>query len=216
MTAKPMTATKKKKKARPAWWPKRVSAAEWSDLDNQFGGLCLSCGAIAYGCEPDMEDGPCEHCEEENVVGAEDARIRGALVVDEDEPAAPRVELPPAPAPSAAPEGCVRARGRLRHRFWGEYSAVIALEFGSVEQARAALPVLAESEPWHLSREPRCLVAVVNRTALDRIKLQLWRFGADEKAIDSCRTSIDYGEPFTVDVPVGAVGAAVAAQEEAR
>lgn len=34
-------------------------------------GFCLSCGAEAYGVEPDAEGYECEECEEPRVMGAE-------------------------------------------------------------------------------------------------------------------------------------------------
>ena len=39
------------------------------DLDNP--GFCLACGEENDCCEPDMEDGRCEYCEENAVYGAE-------------------------------------------------------------------------------------------------------------------------------------------------
>lgn len=47
----------------------RVIAACERD-DNE--GFCVECGEEAYGCEPDMRDGPCEACEENKVYGAEE------------------------------------------------------------------------------------------------------------------------------------------------
>jgi hypothetical protein len=212
--------TARKRKPRPDWWPKRITEAEYSELDRDYGGLCLACGELAFGdCEPDMRNAPCEACDVNRLHGAAEARLMGALVVEDSEEGAGSreqgagsegtagpVATPPAPAAALpVPAGTVRAKGRLQHRFWGDYSAVIALEFETPEKAKEALPGL-DGEPWHESQEPRVLVAVVNRTALERVKLQLGGFGADVDAIDSCRTSIDYGEPFTVDVPVGVAG----------
>lgn len=106
--------------------------------------------------------------------------------------------LPPMEA--AGPVGTVRGRGRLAHRFHGTYSAAIALEFESLSEARTALGVLGE--PWKLSpRDGRFLVCSVDGAALGVEKEKLGRYGADVGAIDSLRKSVDYGEPFTVDVP---------------
>jgi hypothetical protein len=97
--------------------------------------------------------------------------------------------------------GKVRAEGQLRHRFWGEYSAVIALVFEDAASAADALRVLGE--PWAIgSIETRVLVAVFTSAGLDVEKQRLGTYGADVKKIDSVAKSIDYGEPFAVTIDV--------------
>lgn len=202
------TAARKKRAGRPAWWPKQVTDAEWRELEQENGGLCLSCGQLVFGdCEPDMRDGSCEACDENRVHGAEEARLMGALVVlgepaegsgSREQGAGSGEERK---EPAAPPAGTVRARGRLRHRFHGEYSAAMALEFESQADAVAALGVLGV--PWTKSPAPTVLLAVVDSATLNLEKTRLGSMGADEKAIDSVAHSVDYGDPFTVDVPVG-------------
>jgi len=79
--------TAKAEKPRPAWWPKRLTAGEWRELETEYGGLCLACGELKFGdCEPDARNYPCEECGKRRVYGAEEARLMGAiLVTGEDE-----------------------------------------------------------------------------------------------------------------------------------
>lgn len=73
-------------KARPAWWPKKMTAAEWKELEREYGGLCLACGELKFGdCEPDARKYPCEDCGKRGVYGAEEARMMGAIVVEGEE-----------------------------------------------------------------------------------------------------------------------------------
>ena len=94
-----------------------------------------------------------------------------------------------------------KASGRLRHRFWGDYSAVIALDFGNEENAKACLPLLGDG--WKPGeKHPSALVWVGDSEALEKCKEVLGSFGADVKKIDSIAKSIDYGEPFEVSIPM--------------
>jgi hypothetical protein len=93
----------------------------------------------------------------------------------------------------------MRAHGHLRHRFWGEYSAVIALKFDTPEEAAKALKELPD---WKAAETaPSCITWVGDSAALELVKDKLETLGAERKKIDSIAKSIDYGEPFTVDVP---------------
>jgi len=95
----------------------------------------------------------------------------------------------------------VHAEGRLRHRFWGEYSAVIALKFSSVEAANDALVTL--KEPWHIGEKNKdVLVWTGNSDELSALKDKFTAYCNEVEKIDSCKYSVDYGEPFEVDVPV--------------
>lgn len=78
------TTLQKPKRERPAWWPKKLSAADWADLEDSFGGICLACGELDYeqGCEPDARGYRCSECHAMKVRGAEDARMLGAIVVE--------------------------------------------------------------------------------------------------------------------------------------
>jgi hypothetical protein len=89
----------------------------------------------------------------------------------------------------------VHAEGQLRHRFWGEYSAVIALR-----AANDALVTL--KEPWHIGEKNKnVLVWTGNSDELSALKDRFTNYCDDVKKIDSCKYSVDYGEPFEVDIP---------------
>lgn len=97
----------------------------------------------------------------------------------------------------------ITAKGRLRHRFWGEYSALIALSFDTKEHCTTALPVLNEPRiaQWLQSpNEPRAVLTCVNSAELDKVKTHLAGFGADPDAIDSLAHSVDFGDPFTIEI----------------
>lgn len=97
--------------------------------------------------------------------------------------------------------GKVRFEGRLRHRFWGTYSAAIVLGFDSPAHASDALRVLGA--PWEQSvTHPRCLHWAGESEALAEVKKRLAGYGADESAIDSIAHSIDYGDRFEGEIPV--------------
>jgi hypothetical protein len=91
-----------------------------------------------------------------------------------------------------------KAKGQLRHRFRGEYSAVIALAFDSDYECKEALKRLGES--WKPANSPKALVWAGNFDQLETCKALLGSFGADVKKIDSMRKSVDYGEPFEIEV----------------
>jgi hypothetical protein len=95
----------------------------------------------------------------------------------------------------------VEAKGMLRHRFWGVYSAAIALQFSSADDAKAALPVLGDG--WKLGeKHQEILIWEGESKALDLCSDLLESFGADRKKIASIATSIDHGEWFQVTIPV--------------
>lgn len=55
------------------------------DLQDGTLGICLNCGNIRDGCEPDARNYECDSCEEHMVFGLEEALIMGALdITDED------------------------------------------------------------------------------------------------------------------------------------
>jgi hypothetical protein len=99
----------------------------------------------------------------------------------------------------------VKARGQLRHRFHGTYSAVIGLvfEFGlvfeSAQDANEARQVLGDE--WQPGKDrPDALLWVGDSDALERVSDALEAHGADRKKIASIAKSIDFGEPFEIDV----------------
>jgi hypothetical protein len=96
----------------------------------------------------------------------------------------------------------MKAHGQLRHHFHGEYSATIAVQFESAEHADQALSKLGDG--WKVGdKASNALIWFGNSEALKKCKEILVGYGADEKKIDSCAKSIDYGEPFDIDVPAG-------------
>jgi hypothetical protein len=97
-----------------------------------------------------------------------------------------------------------KAFGQLKHRFHGEYSAVIALAFDSPEHALDALSVLSiKVKGWSVGEKNKnALVWVGNSEQLEACTSVLVSFGAEEKKIASLAKSIDYGEPFEVSIPI--------------
>jgi hypothetical protein len=109
----------------------------------------------------------------------------------------------------------MKAKGRLRHCFFGDYSAVVALDYGSQENSLAALPTLGEG--WKPGKNVACLVWQGDSKALEALKEKLkayslaidpcgWKHckgqckGAE---IDSLAHSVDVGPAFTVDILPG-------------
>lgn len=72
-------------KTRPAWWPKRMTEDEYGKLADAYGGICLSCGELAWGdTEPDAERHKCGDCGAMRVQGCENAVMGGAIVMAEE------------------------------------------------------------------------------------------------------------------------------------
>ena len=102
--------------------------------------------------------------------------------------------------------------GRLRHCFFGEYSAVISVHFGTREGAARALVALGAG--WqHGAEIPEVLVWQGGYADLAALKARLQgsvrvepcgrrtcRHGCRDADIDSLAHSIDYGPPFTLSV----------------
>jgi len=96
----------------------------------------------------------------------------------------------------------IHGNGILRHHFHGHYWATVLLGFKTPEEAAHAREVLG-SDLWKVAgTPPRVLVWSGNADALACMKLKLAQVGADADKIDSLRTSIDHGEPFSVVIPV--------------
>jgi hypothetical protein len=48
----------------------------------EYDGVCTSCGEIMYGgCEPEMENRPCDSCGHMSVLGFEQALLLGHVLV---------------------------------------------------------------------------------------------------------------------------------------
>lgn len=112
----------------------------------------------------------------------------------------------------------LKVKGFVRHCFFGEYHAVIALEFESPEACVEGMPHLptkpsryltagggyAICEGWRQLDCPRQQYAMIN-LAGPELEVMVDRFvelGADRKKILSMAKSIDYGEEFTFEIPV--------------
>lgn len=92
----------------------------------------------------------------------------------------------------------IKAHGQLQHHFWGTYYASIALTFESPEEASVALPMLPG---WKLAREDgTALIWHGTDPAWTATRDLLENYGAEN--FYGCERSIDYGLPFTVEIPV--------------
>lgn len=56
-----------------------------ADITEGTQGICLSCGEIQGGCEPDARGYPCESCGKKTVYGCEEALIMGRIELSEDD-----------------------------------------------------------------------------------------------------------------------------------
>ena len=93
----------------------------------------------------------------------------------------------------------ITGHGQLRHRFWGEYSAAIAIKFNSVESAERAIPYLSPKKfdpQWQ--RVENYVRIEVDNDQLDKLIGHLGSLGADTNKIGSLARSVDYGEPWTI------------------
>lgn len=114
----------------------------------------------------------------------------------------------------------IKAKGQLRHHFWGDYSAQITLVFNDSEDCELALPLLAkttgkpgefrnacggisDSIGWLQGKEghENACGAILASDPLERVIAFLKEHGASDQ-IDSCATSIDHGEPFEITLEV--------------
>jgi hypothetical protein len=97
----------------------------------------------------------------------------------------------------------IRGTGILKHHFHRHYWASIYLGFDSAKDAATAREVLG-ADLWKIAGDPRsrAIVWSGNSDALACMKLKLAQVGADADKIDSLRTSVDHGEPFTIAIPV--------------
>ena len=95
----------------------------------------------------------------------------------------------------------IHARGLLRHHFWGEYGATVALEFASAELAALALPAL-EPLGFTLPTNERVMVTTEFGKDYQTLECGLVALGADIDKLTSLKYSIDRGEIFTIAVPV--------------
>lgn len=95
----------------------------------------------------------------------------------------------------------ITAKGQARHRFWGEYSAAIALIFDRRKHAEWVQECFLKD--WDLAESGNpALVKIASKDETDAVVEVLTQYGAEKKKILSIAKSIDYGEPFecTFDV----------------
>lgn len=94
----------------------------------------------------------------------------------------------------------------MNHHFYGDYSAGIGIGFDDPQSAALALPKLQPRNlpvQWRQGEKARHVAVIcVNSEQLEVLKQHLGELGADVDAIDSVDHSIDYGDPFTVEVEV--------------
>jgi hypothetical protein len=63
-----------------------ITEAQYEDLAEGYGGICLACGEIQEGeIEPDAEDYQCDSCGEMKFYGIEQALISGRIAFSDDE-----------------------------------------------------------------------------------------------------------------------------------
>jgi hypothetical protein len=63
-----------------------ITEAQYEDLAEGYGGICLACGVTQLGdIEPDAEGYECDSCGEMNVFGIEQALISGRVAFSDDE-----------------------------------------------------------------------------------------------------------------------------------
>ena len=91
-------------------------------------------------------------------------------------------------------------KGQLRHHFWGDYRATIALRFGTADYAARALAQLPGFTQH--PEVPEALVFFGGGRELQQAEAALVAHKADSRKIGSLRHSVDYGEPFTVEVDI--------------
>lgn len=96
----------------------------------------------------------------------------------------------------------MKAKGQLKHHFWGDYACTIVLYFERDVPLDAVRTLLGDG--WEAGRSEafQGLRGHGGSAWLDGVKAKLGAWGADVRAIDSCAKSIDYGEPFECEVPI--------------
>ncbi len=94
----------------------------------------------------------------------------------------------------------IKGKGQLRHRFHGEYSAVIILIWETVQDASDSVKMMGG--PWTIhNTEPRATVWQGNSDDLAVCTERLVEYGAEREKIASLAKSIDFGEKFEITIP---------------
>ena len=55
------------------------------EIEGGTEGVCLACGEVQGGCEPDARGYECESCGKRRVYGLEEALLMGAIEIDLEE-----------------------------------------------------------------------------------------------------------------------------------
>ena len=58
--------------------------SEYRTLCDEYAGICLACGELADGVEPDAERYPCDVCSARRVVGLEQALMLDRITITTD------------------------------------------------------------------------------------------------------------------------------------
>jgi len=97
----------------------------------------------------------------------------------------------------------IKGQGILRHRFWGEYSAALAIQWRDSHEASAALASGILGPGWTLgATRADVTVTTVDSAGLDALVDRLVAIGAERSAIASLAHSVDYGDPWDVEADV--------------
>jgi hypothetical protein len=93
--------------------------------------------------------------------------------------------------------------GRLRHCWFGEYAATIVVQWHTPALALQSLEAFPMFEIH--AAEPRAIHFHGGGTDLKAAEAALKAHGADMRKVGSLARSIDFGEPFTVTIPLHGV-----------
>lgn len=110
----------------------------------------------------------------------------------------------------------ITGKGLLQHHFWGNYSATILLRFPTAADCEAAVKALAlPSDTWRdacgrllksewnqSEKQPEVCGFFGGGETLEKVIKKLVELGGDKNKIESMSTSVDRGEPFTVNIEI--------------
>ncbi len=63
----------------------RKFKVELEDAEDGTLGICLACGEVQGGCEPDARDYECDSCGERRVYGIEEALVMGEVELEDED-----------------------------------------------------------------------------------------------------------------------------------
>jgi hypothetical protein len=96
----------------------------------------------------------------------------------------------------------VKGTGQLQHHFWGTYHASIAIQTANKPSADDAAKALGDG--WKAVENGKVTGVIFHGKdpELDAALNKLEEFGVQRKLVTSCAKSIDFGEKFSVTIPV--------------